>query len=69
MGIYIDKTVVLIGIIIVLSYIAFKYWLCLGATIAYMVAKKIAPPDNFDRWCEWYLKKSLGLKADLPDSF
>ena len=67
MDIHIDKTLILIGIIVFLGYKAFHYWLCWGATISYMVAKDYPLPDDWGKWSEWFLKKSLGLKAKLPD--
>ncbi len=54
----------------VLGYLAFKalhYWLCWGALVSYMAAKDYPVPDDFGKWTEWYLRKSLGLTADLPD--
>ena len=61
------QTAILVGIIIFLGIKAFSYWLNYGALVSYVVAKDYPLPDNFSPWCEWFLKKSLGLKADLPD--
>ena len=43
----------------------------IGGLMGYMEAKKYAMPtrDELYAWREWYLKKSLGLKADWPDKF
>ena len=67
MDVHIDKTFIFIGIIVFLSFRAFRYWLCWGAIVSYMAAKDYPLPDDLTEWGAWYLKKSLGLKADLPD--
>ena len=60
-------TAFLIITIFVLGFMAFHYWLGRGAIVSYVVAKGYPLPDDYEKWAEWYLKKSLGLTADLPD--
>lgn len=60
-------TAFLIMSIFVLSFMVFHYWLLWGSLVSYMVAKEYQLPDDLGKWSEWYLRKRLGLTADLPD--
>ena len=62
---------VMMAIIIYLGLEVIALKNAIGGIIGYMTAKKYAMPssEELDAWRAWYLKKSLGLRADLPDRF
>lgn len=62
---------VMAAVIVYLGLKIFALRITLGGLLGYITTRENAMPsiEELDAWRIWYLRKSFGLRADLPDKF